>query len=77
MTARQFLNSNGWFRSRNSTTLLVLLAIAAVFVLKDHKAHVLAALPYLVLLLCPVLHFFMPGRHGKHGGGSGEGDPSS
>jgi hypothetical protein len=32
-----------------------------------HWVHVLGALPYLVLLACPLMHFFMHGKHGhKH-----------
>jgi len=31
----------------------------------EHQAHILGALPYLFLLLCPLLHLFM------HGGGKG------
>jgi len=31
----------------------------------DHKAHILGYLPFLIVLLCPILHFFGHGRHGK------------
>ncbi len=42
------------------------LAIAAFFLLTEHRAHVLGALPYILILSCPVIHFLMHGRHG-HG----------
>lgn len=35
----------------------------------EHEAHILGALPYLLLLLCPLMHLFMHGGgHGGHGG---------
>jgi hypothetical protein len=47
----------------------LLLAVAAFFLWTEHRAHLLGALPYLLLLLCPVVHFFMHGRHGSSHGG--------
>ena len=44
--------------------LIAFLAIAAFFLITEHRAHVLGALPYVLLLLCPILHLFMHGRHG-------------
>lgn len=41
-----------------------LLGIAVTLFIIDHWAHVLGVLPYLVLLACPLMHFFMHGRHG-------------
>lgn len=41
-------------------------AVAAVFLWTEHRAHLLGALPFLLLLACPLMHFFM---HGGHGGG--------
>ncbi len=37
------------------------------FLLTEHRAHFIYALPYLILLLCPVMHFFMHRGHGGHG----------
>jgi hypothetical protein len=37
--------------------------VGAYFLLTEHRAHVVQALPYLLLLACPLLHLF----HG-HGG---------
>jgi len=53
---------------------IAFLAIAAYFLIAEHKAHLsgyLYYLPYLLLLACPLLHIFMHGGHGGHGG-SGE-----
>lgn len=49
--------------------LIGFLAIAAYFLISEHQAHFIQALPYL-LLACPLLHFFMHGGHGH--GGKGE-----
>ncbi len=45
--------------------LLAFLAIAGFFLLTEHRAHLFGVLPFLLLLACPVLHFFM---HRGHGG---------
>lgn len=58
---------SGWLRSRAGTALLVFLAITAFFLLTEHRAHLYGVLPYLLLLLCPILHLLMHGRHGGHG----------
>lgn len=50
--------------------LIAFLAIAAFFLLSEHRAHLLGALPFLLLLACPLMHLFMHhghGAHGKHG----------
>ncbi len=44
------------------------LAIALFFLWEEHKAHILGALPYALLLLCPLIHVFMHRGHGAHGG---------
>lgn len=51
--------------SRANWVLLGFLAIAGFFLLAEHRAHVLGALPVLLLLACPVLHLFHHGGHGK------------
>ena len=48
--------------------------IAFVFLVAEHRAHLLGALPLLLLLACGILHLFMHRGHGEHGpGGGGEG----
>jgi hypothetical protein len=66
--------AGSWIRSRSGVILLAFLAIAAFFVVTEHTAHALGALPYLLLLACPLLHFLHGGHgrgHGGHGGGQG------
>ena len=38
-----------------------------LFLWQEHSAHILGALPYLLLLACPLMHYFMHGGHGGHG----------
>jgi len=66
MTAASPSARGKFFRSRTGVALLGFLVIAGFFVLTEHTAHVLGALPYLLLLACPLLHLFM--GHGGHGG---------
>ena len=45
--------------------LLGFLVIAGALLFTEHRAHVLGALIYLPLLLCPLMHLFMhKGHHG-------------
>lgn len=44
----------------------VFAAIALFYLWSEHQAHLFGVLPYLLLLACPLLHFFMHGRHGGH-----------
>ena len=46
--------------------LCLFLAIAAFFLWEEHRAHILGALPYALVLLCPIIHLFMHRGHGGH-----------
>ncbi len=46
-------------------------AVAAFYLWTEHRAHLLGALPFLLLLGCPLMHLFMHGGHG-HGGKGGD-----
>lgn len=59
----------GFWRSRYAVGLLAFGAIAAYFLLKEHRAHLAGALPYLpyvLFLACPLIHLFMHGGHENH-----------
>lgn len=67
--------SNGGMKSRANIALIVFLAIAAFFLLAEHRAHLSGWLiywPYLLVLACPLMHLFMHGGHG-HGDHAGHG----
>lgn len=46
--------------------VLGFLAVAAFFLVSEHRAHVVAWLPYLLLLACPVMHLLHRGHHRGH-----------
>jgi len=58
------------FSGRPRIAWIVFAAIAAFYLWIDHRAHLLGALPFLLLLACPLMHFFMHGGHGDSGKGS-------
>lgn len=62
--------------SRSRWILIGFLAVAAFFLWTEHRAHLLGALPYLLLLACPLMHLFHHGHHG-HGGGKPHADDAT
>lgn len=64
---RQFLFS------RSGLAMLGFLAVGGYFLWTEHRAHTIAALPWLLIGGCLVMHLFMHGGHGGHGGNGGHG----
>ena len=67
-------SSNG-AASKAKWVFVVFLAIAAYFLITEHRAHLSGVLyywPFLLLLACPLMHLFMHGGHGGHGGNEHE-----
>lgn len=60
---------SSWWRSPNGIALLVFLGIAAFFLITEHLTHIIPALPWLLLLACPLMHVFMHGDHSHHSKG--------
>jgi hypothetical protein len=62
-------------RSRSRLALLVVAVVAGYLLVSEHRAHFIAALPWLLLALCPLMHLFMHrgGGHGHGGSPGGEG----
>ena len=69
-------HSEGANASRGSRKLIGAVGMIAlngsVFVLREHWSHIAGYWPYLLLLVCPLMHLF----HGHGGHGSHEGDSS-
>lgn len=57
-----------FWRSPSGIAFLGFLAITGFFLLTEHRAHALGVLPFALVALCPLLHFF-----GHRGNGHGEG----
>jgi hypothetical protein len=67
--------STGRVPSRTAVTIgfCAFLAIAAYFLWTEHRAHVMGALPYLLLLACPIIHLLMHRSHGHQHGHENDG----
>jgi hypothetical protein len=59
-------SSSRW-RSPVGIFMLVAGAVGVYYLLTEHLTHISQAIPYLVLLACPLMHLFGH-HHGRHGG---------
>lgn len=59
-------SGRGGLGARSGIALAGFVAILGVLLLTEHRAHVLGALPYLLLLACPLLHVFHHHGHADH-----------
>ena len=66
-----------FWKSRSAVALVAFAAISLFLLLSEHRAHVLGALPYLLLLSCPLMHLFMHHGHGHDGRDSTDEHPHS
>ena len=57
-----------WLFSRTGIVTICVLTILGLLVYTGHSAHLLGAVPYLLLLACPLMHIFMHGGHHHHRG---------
>lgn len=60
----QHSESSKHWKSRTGIALIMLALVAAFYLLREHWAHVAGNWPYLLLLLCPLMHLFGHGGHG-------------
>mgnify|MGYP003627237629 CR=1 FL=1 len=56
----------GYWTSLHGLATLTLIGAALYFLIVEHGAHVLPYLPFLIILLCPLMHVFMHKGHGGH-----------
>jgi hypothetical protein len=71
MDTEQRSQTWGWLKSPAFLVFCGFLIIAVFFLFTEHRAHVFGILPFVLLLLCLILHSLMHGKHGGHGGGDG------
>jgi len=78
MNADETQGKTSFWRSKTGIALCGFLAIAAVLLILEHRAHVWQWLPFALLLACPLMHLFHGhGGHGGHGGHPGAGQHPS
>jgi Protein of unknown function (DUF2933) len=53
-----------FWTSTRGMAALALIAAVSYFLFVEHRQHLLPALPYLILLSCPLMHIFMHRAHG-------------
>jgi Protein of unknown function (DUF2933) len=71
------ITAPSFWRTKYGFGLVVFGAVALYFLLTEHRAHFFSALPFLLLLACPLMHVFMHHGHGDHHQHRGSGQPSS
>lgn len=60
-----------FWHSPAGLTLVIAVTTGGFYLLAEHRAHLLGALPYLLLAACPLMHVFMHRGHGGSGHGHG------
>ena len=60
--------------NRSQWVFIGFLAVGAFLLLSEHRAHLLGALPFLLLLACPIMHLFHHRGHGGSGDTAGPRD---
>ena len=63
-------HANIW-QLRAHITVGVLGAVGAFLLATEHRAHLLGAVPFLILLVCPLAHMFMHHAHRHHNRAAG------
>lgn len=66
--------STPWWREMFYWVLIGFLAVVGFFLVTEHTAHVLGTLPFLLLLVCPLMHLFLHHGHGNHRDRGGQPD---
>ena len=61
-----------WIFSRTGVATVVAISIMGFLIYTGHSAHLFGALPFLLILACPLMHIFMHGGHGSHHDHSGD-----
>ena len=64
-----------WWKQARWWLVIALAAATTVAWGGTYRAQLLAALPYLLLLACPLMHLFMHRGHGHHGRQHDQGGP--
>ncbi|GJM01340.1 MAG: hypothetical protein DHS20C07_30190 [Methyloligella sp.] len=60
-------NKQPWWKTSFGMTVIFFFFVGGYFLAKEHSAHIGENWIWLILLACPLMHFFMHGSHGGHG----------
>ncbi|WP_291296860.1 DUF2933 domain-containing protein [Elioraea sp.] len=60
-----------WWRTRTGVAAIGFALVGSFYVLREHWGHAFGALPYLLILACPLMHLLMHRGHRQHGSGVG------
>lgn len=55
-----------WLFSRTGIATAGAVVVLGFLIYTGHSAHLLGALPWLLILACPLMHVLMHGGHGSH-----------
>ena len=66
-------NVREFLGSKLGLLVCLVFAVVGVYLLWTHTGHVFSALPYVLLLACPLLHFFGHGHGHAHAAGPAAG----
>jgi hypothetical protein len=61
------MSKNSFWTSGKGIAACLLIIGVVYMLLMEHREHVFQYLPFLIILLCPLMHIFMHGGHGGHG----------
>lgn len=63
---KDLLKAKAAWRSPPVVAGAMTLLIVVFYLLREHWSHLSGTWPYLLLLLCPLMHLFMHHGHGGH-----------
>jgi hypothetical protein len=69
--------TNDRYRTVSRYVFFGFVAVAAYFLLEEHRAHVIGFLPYILLAACPLMHLFHHRGHGHDGNSQSKSEPPS
>lgn len=58
-------NKNKSTLNFNQLVLLLVIIVGGLFLWNEYRENLMGALPYLIILLCPLMHIFMHKGHGN------------